>query len=152
MLKSDKNFDIFYTKVISYKKLFYQSNKTLSESSDSKMDLNTSFIFQKKSLFFFTLNGNLIFSESNSDNNEYNNIIKNIIIKINNIGNVQNSNGRNTITEKMYFNILIINQEKIVIVKIGDINIITLGVFTKETKTSIIKLYLLNNIIMFLNF
>ena len=152
MLKSDKNFDIFYTKVISYKKLFYQSNKTLSESSDSKMNLNTSFIFQKKSLFFFALNGNLIFSESNSDNNEYNNIIKNIIIKINNIGNVQNSNGRNTITEKMYFNILIINQEKIVIVKIGDINIITLGVFTKETKTSIIKLYLLNNIIMFLNF
>ena len=152
MLKSDKNFDIFYTKVISYKKLFYQSNKTISESSDSKMDSNTSFIFQKKSLFFFTLNGNLIFSESNFDNNEYNNIIRNIIIKINKIGNVPNSNGRNTITEKMYFNILIINQEKIVIVKIGDINIITLGVFTKETKTSIIKLYLLNNIIMFLNF
>ena len=46
---------------------------------------------------------------------------------------------------------MIINQEKIVIVKIGDINIITLGVFDKETKMSIIKLYLLNNIIMFLN-
>ena len=38
MLKSDKNFDIFYTKVISYKKLFYQSNITLNESSDSKMN------------------------------------------------------------------------------------------------------------------
>lgn len=154
MLKSRKNFDIFYTKVISYKKNFYLSNKTISESSDSKYNINTSFIFQKKFLFFFTLNGNLIFSDSTSDNNNnYINIIKKIITKINKLGNVPNTNGRNTITEKIYFNILIIgNKEKIVFARIGDINIITLGVFSEETKTSIIKLYLLNNIIMLMNF
>ena len=153
MLKSRKNFDVFYTKVISYKKNFYLSNKTISESSDSKFNLNTSFIFQKKYLFFFTLNGNLIFSDSSLENNAYINLIKNIITKINKIGNISNTNGRNTITEKIYFNVLIVgNIEKFVFVRIGDINIISVGVFSKETKTSIIKLYLLNNIIMFLNF
>ena len=153
MLKSGKNFDIFYNTVISKKQIFYHSNKTISETSDSKFNTNTSFIFEKKYLFLFTLNGNLIFSFPEIEkNNEYKDIINKIITKINKIGNKPQRNG-NTITENIYFNIFIIgNKDKFVIVRIGDINIISLGIFSKETKTSIIKLYLLNNLIMFLNY
>ena len=152
MLKSRQNFDIFYKSVISNKKLFYQSNRTISETSDSKFNVNTSFIFEKKNLFLFTLNGNLIFSESDIEKSEYKNILRNIIIKINKIGNIKHRNG-NIITENIYFNMFIIgNRDKIVILRIGDINIVSLGVFSKETKTSIIKIYLLNNLIMFLNY
>ena len=152
MLKSRQNFDIFYKSVISNKKLFYQSNRTISETSDSKFNVNTSFIFEKKNLFLFTLNGNLIFSESDIEKSEYKNILRNIIIKINKIGNIKHRNG-NIITENIYFNMFVIgNRDKVVILRIGDINIVSLGVFSKETKTSIIKIYLLNNLIMFLNY
>ena len=152
MLKSRQNFDIFYKSVISNKKLFYKSNRTISETSDSKFNINTSFIFEKKNLFLFTLTGNLIFSESDIEKTEYKNILRNIILKITKIETIKPKNG-NIITENIYFNMFIIgNRDKIVILRIGDINIISLGVFSKETKTSIIKIYLLNNLIMFLNY
>ena len=152
MLKYSHNFDIFYNSVITNKKVFYQNIKTTSEVSDSKFISNNSFIFDKKNLFLFNTKGNLLFSEPEIENNDYIKIINTLIANINKKGNKSNRIGNRT-TENIYFNIFFVGEkEKIVIIHIGNINIFSCGVFSSETKTSIIKLYLLNFLIMFLNY
>ena len=149
MKKNFKNFDIFFNSVISNKKVFYQNNKTISVALEPKFNNDNDFIFEKKSLFLFNSTGNIIFSEPEILNNEYKDIIKNILIKI---GKYRDKNG-NKLNKNIFFNILFIGEnDKIVYVKIGNIDIISLGVFSINTRTSIIKLYLLNFIILFINY
>ena len=152
MLKYSHNFDIFYSSVITNKNIFYQNNKTISEASDSKFISNNSFIFNKKYLFLYNTKGNLLFSEPEIEDNGYIKIINTLIANINKIGNRSNKIGNKT-TENIYFNVFFVGEkEKIVIINMGNINIFSCGVFSSETKTSIIKLFLLNFLIMFLNY
>ena len=149
MKKNFKNFDIFFKSVISNKKVFYQNNKSISGALEPKFNNDNNFIFEKKSLFLFNSKGNIIFSEPELLNNEYKDIINNIPNKI---GKYRNKNG-NKIDKNIFFNILFIGEkDKIVYVKIGNIDIISLGVFSINTRTSIIRLYLLNFLILFINY
>ena len=149
MKKNFKNFDIFFKSVISNKKVFYQNNKSISGALEPKFNNDNTLIFEKKSLFLFNSKGNIIFSEPELLNNEYKDIINNIPNKI---GKYRNKNG-NKIDKNIFFNILFIGEkDKIVYVKIGNIDIISLGVFSINTRTSIIRLYLLNFLILFINY
>ena len=152
MLKSSPNFDIFYKSVISKKNIFQQNNITISEVSDSQINSNSDFIFEKKYLSLYTNKGNLLFEEPEKLDNKYKNIIQNIVKKINKNGKPQNRNGH-VETGNLFLNTIFIgNKDKLVFACIENINIISVGVFSVNTKTSIIKLYLLNFLIMFLNY
>ena len=149
MINNFKNFDSFFNSVIFKKKIFYQNNITISESLDSKINAKNDFIFEKKYLFLFNTKGNLIFSEHELGNNEYKEIIRTILIKI---IRMQNREG-NKMNKNIFCHVFFINEkDKLVFVRVGNTNIISFGVFSIKTKTSIIKLYLLNFIIMFLNY
>ena len=152
MLKSSPNFDIFYKSVISKKNIFQQNNITISEVSDSQFNSNSDFIFEKKYLSLYTNKGNLLFEEPEKWDNKYKNIIQNIVKKINKNGSPQNRNGH-VETGNLFINTIFIgDKDKLVFACIENINIISVGVFSVNTKTSIIKLYLLNFLIMFLNY
>ena len=149
MTKNFKNFDTFFNSVISKKKIFYQNNITISEDLDSKISSNNDFVFEKKYIFLFNTKGNLIFSEPELGNIKYKEIINAILIKI---IKTQIRDG-NKMSKNIFFNVFFISdKDKLVFVKVGNTNIISLGIFSINTKTSIIKLYLLNFIIMFLNY
>ena len=141
MLKSSPNFDIFYKSVISKKNIFQQNNITISEVSDSQFDSNSDFIFEKKYLSFHTNKGNLLFEEPEKWDNKYKNIIQSIVKKINKNGSPQNRNGH-VETGNLFINTIFIgDKDKLVFACIENINIISVGVFSVNTKTSIIKLY-----------
>ena len=149
MIKKFQNFDIFFKSVISNKKIFYQNNISISEDLEQKFTNDNNFIFEKKSLFLFKSKGDIIFSEPEILNNEYKDIINNIAIKI---GKFSDKNS-NKISKNIFFDILFIGgKDKLIFVKIGKIDIIALGVFSIYTKTSLIKLYLLNFLILFINY
>ena len=152
MLKSSPNFDIFYKSVISKKNIFQQNNITISEVSDSQFNSNSDFIFEKKYLSLYTNKGNLLFEEPEKLDNKYKNIIQNIVKKINKNGSLQNRNGHVETGNLLLNTIFIGDKDKLVFACIENINIISVGVFSANTKTSIIKLYLLNFLIMFLNY
>ena len=149
MYKNIKNFNSFFNSFISTQKVFYQNNITISGALDSKININNDFTFEKKYLFLFNTKGNLIFSEPELGNNEYKNIINsllNIIVKI------QDKN-ENKISKNIIFNVFFIgDKDKLVMIRIGNFNIISLGIFSINTKTSMIKLYLMDFLIMFLNY
>ena len=149
MTKNFKNFDTFFNSVISKKKIFYQNNITISEDLDSKISSNNDFVFEKKYIFLFNKKGNLIFSEPELGNIKYKEIITAMLIKI---IKTQIRDG-NKMSKNIFFNVFFISdKDKLVFVRVGNTNIISLGIFSINTKTSIIKLYLLNFIIMFLNY
>ena len=52
----------------------------------------------------------------------------------------------------IYYNTIFLTSVKISIVNIPLTNLIAVGVFSKETKSGIIRLFLLNMIISFINF
>ena len=149
MIKKFQNFDIFFKSVISNKKIFYQNNISISEALEPKFTNDNNFIFEKKSLFLFNSKGDIIFSELEILNNGYKDIINNIAIKI---GKFSDKNS-NKISKNIFFDFLFIGgKDKLIFVKIGNIDIIALGVFSIYTKTSLIKLYLLNFLILFINY
>ena len=149
MIKKFQNFDIFFKSVISSKKIFYQNNISISEALEPKFTNDNNFIFEKKSLFLFNSKGDIIFSELEILNNGYKDIINNIAIKI---GKFSDKNS-NKISKNIFFDFLFIGgKDKLIFVKIGNIDIIALGVFSIYTKTSLIKLYLLNFLILFINY
>ena len=149
MIKKFQNFDIFFKSIISNKKIFYQNNISISEALEPKFTNDNNFIFEKKSLFLFNSKGDIIFSELEILNNGYKDIINNIAIKI---GKFSDKNS-NKICKNIFFDILFIGgKDKLIFVKIGNIDIISLGVFSIYTKTSLIKLYLLNFLILFINY
>ena len=83
------------------------------------------------------------------DNNEnknieiINRIIKNICIS---------DYTKNNKNEGIHYNIIIINNIKIVIINIPVTNLIAVGIVSKGTKTSLTRLYLLNIIVSFVNY
>ena len=83
------------------------------------------------------------------DNNENKNIeIINRIIK-----NICISDfTKNNKNEGIHYNIIIINNIKIVIINIPVTNLIAVGIVSKGTKTSLTRLYLLNIIVSFVNY
>ena len=150
MLKFESNFDIFLKTVISKKKIFQQNHLTIIEPFDSKLSSNNNtFLFEKKYLLLFNTNGNVIFSEPEKGNNQYKDIIINIL---NIIGKRQNENDKKT-NKNICFNLFYIgDKDKIVVMRFGNMDIISCGIFSAQTKSSIIKLYLLNHFVMFLNY
>ena len=54
--------------------------------------------------------------------------------------------------EGIHYNTLLINRIKISIVNIPVTNLVALGIFSKDTKSSIIRIFLLNMIISFINY
>ena len=149
MLENLKNFNSFFNSIISKKKIFYQNNISISEALDSKINANNNFIFEKKYLFLFNTKGNLVFSEPELVNNGYKDIISSILNILTKIKNKD----VNKIAKTISFNVFYVGEKhKLVSISIGNFSIISLGVFSINTKTSIIKLYLLNFLIMFFNY
>ena len=55
-------------------------------------------------------------------------------------------------TQGIFYNTILLNTIKISLVNIPATNLIALGIFSKETKSAIIRIFLLNTIISYLNF
>ena len=134
--------------------ILYYSKIDLGENCSSNISLEKTFVFEKKLLVLYSKKGNLLFSDpdlkdnkSNSIHNNYTTIINNIVSKINKIKKIKNRNG--AININIFF---MHNTDKIVFVDIEEINIISIGVFSIKTKTIIIKFYLLNFLITFINY
>ena len=84
--------------------------------------------------------------ESKKDENEvkiFLNIIKHIY---------PNETDNNNLNTEILFNQFYINNEKIFIIKVEKSNLIIISIFNKESKNSIIKIFLLHFIISYLNF
>ena len=59
---------------------------------------------------------------------------------------------KNKKNEGIHYNTLLLNRVKLSIINIPITNLIALGIFSQETKSSIIRIFLLNMIISFLNY
>ena len=106
--------------------------------------INKSFEFSIKDLFIFTKKGELIiYNQLNSSNPRKNlnqiNFLSNITSKISNINNIFSNQNEN-----MSFSQININHKKICFQNILKSNYIIVGIFSSETKSSIIKLFLLH--------
>lgn len=124
----------------------------LSESSNSNIlqKGNDTFIFEKKILYLYNKKGNLLFEDS--ENSKFN-LIPNITSIINNFVGKFNKIRTTKKSEDININIFFINNvDKIVLLDIGKINIISVGIFSNRTKTIIIKFFLLSFIITFINY
>lgn len=124
----------------------------LNESINSNLlqKTNDTFIFEKKLLYLYNKNGSLLFEDP--ENSKYN-LIPNITSIINNFVGKFYKNKVIKKNEDININIFFINNvDKIVIIEIGKINIISVGIFSNRTKTIIIKFFLLSFIITFINY
>ena len=142
----------FNKQLIKINNIYNKNDK--SEYSNSIISLkktNNSFIFEKKALFLYNKKGILLFSDTENDksysiHNNFLAIINNIIVKLNKNKKYKNKSDIN-------INIIILdNIDKIVLVDIEKVNIISIGIFSIKTKTIIIKFYLLNFMITFINY
>ena len=114
--------------------------------------INKSFEFSIKDLFIFTKKGELIiYNQLNSSNPRKNNnqinFLSNLTLKISKINDTFSNQNEN-----MSFSQININNKKICFQNILKSNYIIVGIFSSETKSSIIKLFLLHIAISFLNY
>ena len=102
-----------------------------------------------------TKNINIWHSEENLSNKQSQNILSTDLTISNIIKNLMKifTNSKNKNKDKIiYYNTIFINTIKISIVYVPPTNLIAVGVFSKETKSGIIRIFLLNTIISYINF
>ena len=102
-----------------------------------------------------TKNINIWHSEENLSNKQSQNILSTDLTISNIIKNLMKifTNSKNKNKDKIiYYNTIFINTIKISIVYVPPTNLIAVGVFSKETKSGIIRIFLLNMIISYINF